>query len=158
MAINPSRSKLDKDDARAEVQIDLLLNNVRRLRQIHWGFFHVQLPDRQLILNLIYIVDRLPTLLKHAAENEDLITFVSRRTIFPQQAFCFPRLRKRAQKAVNAYLARFPATPLAIPLLESSDERREGNLGKPWDRISILFPHFLAFLVYLCFLWVTFFV
>jgi hypothetical protein len=162
MAIKRSPPKLDKDDLRAGVPIELCLDNTRA-RDFQWfwkwEFFEDQAQDRRPLSNLIYVLDRLPTLLKHAAENHDLITFASQRTIFPQQAFCFPRLRKRAQNALNAYLTRFPATPPAIPVpeyrSEGPGEHWERKLRIPWDRISISFPRILAFSVYICFLWVT---
>jgi len=151
MATRPPRAK---HDARTAVPIELCFNFV--------GFFYR--PDtyeeRQSLLNLIYALDRVPTLLKHAAENEDLIMFASRHTIFPPQAFYFPRLRRRAQNAVNAYLAKFPAHPPASISLsehfgEGHDERCGHRPRNPWDRICVLFPHLLAFLVYICFLWIT---
>jgi hypothetical protein len=113
---------------------------------------------REAMSNLIYALDHLPELLKYAEDNDELITF-ARRHIFPQQAFRFPRLQKRAQNAVNSYLVRFPANPPATPrpecFGEGSDEPWGKNPGGTWNKIFILFLHFLAFLVYICFLWVT---
>jgi len=162
MAIKPARSKLDKGGG-AGVPIEHCFNIVFRSRWHYDRRSVVQHLHYDSLSNLIYVLDRLPTLLKHAAEDKDLIAFVSRHTIFPQQAFHIPRLRERAQNAVNVYLAKFPqaANPPPIPLpecfVEGPDERWEHKLGRLWDKICILFPHFLAFLVYICFFWVTFF-
>jgi hypothetical protein len=157
MAIKRSRSKLDKDYAGAGVPIEWCFNSRVRLR-----YYQPDIHQHgQSLFNFIYALDRLPTLLKHAAENEDLITFASRHTIFPKQAFHFHRLKKRAQNAVNAYLARFPPHHPAIPASEHFGEepdRRCGHRpGSPWDTIFLLFPHLLAFVVYIFFFWVTFF-
>jgi len=152
MAIQPSRSKLERDDARARVP--------------KWCFsvrFHCYQPGRvihrrELLSNLIYALDHLPALLKHAAENDDLITFASRHSIFPQQAFRFPQLRKQAQNAVNAYLFRFlgnsPAVPFTNSITDGPDEHWQNKPGSAWDRITNLFSYVL---MYICFLWVTWF-
>ena len=162
MAVKPSSwSKLDKDSARkAAVPIEFF--DIGWDRRVRWHYYQasaVQLRHSESLSNLIYALDLLPAMLKHGAENDDLITFASQRTIFPQQAFHFPQLKKRAQNAVNAYLAKFPPTPPTTPLPEyfgeRPDKRSEREQGGPWGTVCILFPHFFALLVYICFLWVT---
>jgi hypothetical protein len=154
MAIKPSQSKLYKSDAETGVPIEFCFNDIHRSQWLRWHFDPLSAIHYDSIFNLLYVLDRLPTLLKHAAEDNDLIAFASQHTIFPQQAFHFPGLTTRAQNAINAYLAKFAANPPVIPLPEyvGPDKRWEYKLGSPWNRIFVLFPHFLAFIVFICFL------
>jgi len=136
MAIKSLQSELDKNDASAAVPIEYCFD-----RNVRWYFLDKMglSRDCKTLFSLIYVLDRLPTFLKHAAENDDLIIFARRHTIFPQEAFHFPQLLKHAQKAVNAYFAKFPATPPANLLPESFSEgpykRSESKLHRKCRRM-----------------------